>query len=75
MQRTRHNGVSRYDLDVERILTWAAPLLDDVEIKYAFKEFDGNFMDENIYRQNGSSEVDAAWEALGVDCTFLVCMC
>lgn len=44
-----------------------SPLLDDVEIKYAFKEFDGNFMDENIYRQNGSSEVDAAWEALGVD--------
>lgn len=25
-------------------------------------------MDENIYRQQGSPEVDAAWEALGVDC-------
>jgi hypothetical protein len=25
-------------------------------------------MQENIYRQAGSPEVDAAWEALGVDC-------
>ncbi|KAF7551987.1 hypothetical protein G7Z17_g4615 [Cylindrodendrum hubeiense] len=38
-----------------------------VDIKYAFKEFDGHFMEENIYRKNASAEVDAAWEALGVD--------
>jgi hypothetical protein len=25
-------------------------------------------MDEDIYRQQGSPEVDEAWEALGVDC-------
>ncbi|KNB04823.1 hypothetical protein FOXG_06833 [Fusarium oxysporum f. sp. lycopersici 4287] len=29
--------------------------------------FDGNFMRENIFRGNASPEVDAAWEALGVD--------
>ncbi|KAH7153330.1 hypothetical protein EDB81DRAFT_648860 [Dactylonectria macrodidyma] len=44
-----------------------SPLLDDVEIKYEWKTFDGNFMEENIYRQNASKKVDAAWEALGVD--------
>ncbi|KAH7133107.1 hypothetical protein B0J13DRAFT_93554 [Dactylonectria estremocensis] len=44
-----------------------SPLLDDVDIKYEFKTFDGHFMEENIYRQNASAEVDAAWEALGVD--------
>ncbi|KAK7421541.1 hypothetical protein QQZ08_009886 [Neonectria magnoliae] len=44
-----------------------SPLLDDVSIKYSFKPFDGNFMEENVYRKNASAEVDAAWEALGVD--------
>jgi len=28
-------------------------------------------MQEDIYRQSGSPEVDAAWEALGVDCRWL----
>ncbi|CAM1510541.1 Fc.00g008760.m01.CDS01 [Cosmosporella sp. VM-42] len=44
-----------------------SPLLNDVQIKYEFQHFDGNFMNESIYRQKGSPEVDAAWEALGVD--------
>ncbi|CAG9986681.1 unnamed protein product [Clonostachys byssicola] len=44
-----------------------APLLRDTPITYRTHTFDGSFMDENIYRQEGSPEVDAAWEALGVD--------
>ena len=33
--------------------------------------FNGSFMKENIYRQAGSPEVDAAWQALGIDCKLL----
>ncbi|KAH8675591.1 hypothetical protein BX600DRAFT_546380 [Xylariales sp. PMI_506] len=29
--------------------------------------FNGSFMQESVYRQQGSPEVDAAWEALGED--------
>jgi hypothetical protein len=31
------------------------------------KAFNGSFKSENIYRMNGSPEVDEAWESLGVD--------
>ncbi|KAF5022922.1 hypothetical protein F66182_5041 [Fusarium sp. NRRL 66182] len=44
-----------------------APVLRDVAIKYKTQLFDGNFMEENVYRRNASKEVDDAWEALGVD--------
>ena len=49
-----------------RIFT--APILDDVDISYQEEDFDGRFVEENIYRQVGSPEVDAAWEDLGVGC-------
>ncbi|KAK7224107.1 hypothetical protein V2G26_012110 [Clonostachys chloroleuca] len=49
------------------IMVILAPLLRDTSITYRTHTFDGSFMDENIYRQQGSPEVDAAWEALGVD--------
>ena len=45
-----------------------APVLRDVDIKYQPTEFNGAFMKEDIYRQEGSDEVDKAWEALGVNC-------
>jgi hypothetical protein len=45
-----------------------APLIRDVSIEYNDKEFNGSFMNENIYRQVGSPEVDRAWEDLGVNC-------
>lgn len=32
------------------------------------KQFNGTFMVEDVYRRPGSPEVDAAWEALGLDC-------
>ncbi|VUC21311.1 unnamed protein product, partial [Clonostachys rosea] len=46
--------------------SWS-PLLQDVPITYESHTFDGSFMNENIYRQQGSPEVDAAWDALGVN--------
>ncbi|KAI1334736.1 tat pathway signal sequence [Xylariaceae sp. FL0016] len=44
-----------------------SPVLQDVEIKYGKKPFNGSFMHETIYRQPASPEVDEAWEALGVN--------
>lgn len=52
-------------------LSIAAPVLKDVSIKYHEQPFDGNFMEENDFRKNGSAKVDEAWESLGVDCMCL----
>lgn len=51
---------------------FVAPLVRDVAIQYKPKEFNGSFMNENIYRQVGSPEVDKAWEDLGVNCEYEV---
>lgn len=49
----------------------AAPLLNQqIDLSYHKIRYDGTFMKENIYRQIGRPEVDAAWEALGVNCEF-----
>jgi hypothetical protein len=45
----------------------AAPLLKDVKIRYETIKFNGSFLAESIYRQPPSPEVDAAWNALGID--------
>ena len=45
-------------------------MLRDVNIKYSFTQFNGSFMQEEVYRKVGSPEVDEAWEALGVDCEY-----
>jgi hypothetical protein len=45
-----------------------APVLTEVGIKYAWHEFNGSFMQENVFRGHASPEVDAAWEGLGVGC-------
>ncbi|ETN43878.1 uncharacterized protein HMPREF1541_11009 [Cyphellophora europaea CBS 101466] len=42
-------------------------MLEDLDIEYNTIQFNGSFMAENIYRQAASPEVDAAWEALGVN--------
>ncbi|KAB5585655.1 hypothetical protein GE09DRAFT_1071466 [Coniochaeta sp. 2T2.1] len=47
--------------------THYSPVLKDTGIKYSAVKFNGTFMKEDVYRQTGSPEVDAAWEALGVD--------
>ncbi|KAF7187165.1 hypothetical protein HII31_11546 [Pseudocercospora fuligena] len=45
----------------------ASPVTRDLDITYHTQQFNGSFMEENIYRRQGSPEVDAAWEALGVN--------
>lgn len=45
-----------------------APVLNEVGIKYDFVQYNGSFLEETIYRQRASPEVDDAWEALGVNC-------
>lgn len=45
-----------------------SPLTRDLDITYHIQQFNGSLMKENVYRQPGSPEVDAAWEALGVNC-------
>lgn len=45
-----------------------SPVTRDVDITYHTEQFNGSLMMENIYRLPGSPEVDAAWEALGVNC-------
>ncbi|KAK0725530.1 hypothetical protein B0H67DRAFT_659132 [Lasiosphaeris hirsuta] len=47
--------------------TPSAPVLSDVGVKYAVQKFNGSFMKQDVYRLPGSPQVDAAWDALGVD--------
>ncbi|KAF2443712.1 hypothetical protein P171DRAFT_455564 [Karstenula rhodostoma CBS 690.94] len=44
-----------------------SPLIKEVEPKWHDVRFNGTFLHENVYRQGAGPEVDAAWEALGVD--------
>ncbi|KIW09900.1 hypothetical protein PV08_11676 [Exophiala spinifera] len=46
-------------------VTQGSPLLEDISLSYKTIRFNGTFLDENIYRQSASPEVDAAWQALG----------
>ncbi|KAK3935324.1 hypothetical protein QBC46DRAFT_422863 [Diplogelasinospora grovesii] len=62
-------GHQRIDLDAAcaEHTTQYSPVLRDAKVKYAFTSFNGSFLQQDIYRLPGSVEVDAAWEALGVD--------
>lgn len=51
------------------LMETTAPLLNQIDLSYNIIRFNGSFLKENIYRHPGSPEVDAAWEALGVNCT------
>ncbi|KAL4900124.1 hypothetical protein BDW74DRAFT_188669 [Aspergillus multicolor] len=44
-----------------------SPVLANVPIKYHRQRFNGSLLEENTYRQDAGLEVDAAWEALGVN--------
>lgn len=43
--------------------------MEDVDISYDVVRYSGSLMHENVFRKAGSSEVDAAWASLGIDCT------
>lgn len=69
LEHVSQKGKRHEDL-LERVSTNAdtAPLMRDMDVTYHVEQFNGEFLTENIYRQNASQEVDDAWEALGVDC-------
>lgn len=46
----------------------AAIVPDGKDNKMITVRFNGSFFDETIYRREASPQVDAAWEALGVNC-------
>lgn len=52
-------------------LTFSAPIMNDITVKYSLEEFDESLLKETIYRQDASPAVDAAWDSLGVNCEFL----
>ncbi|KAL5358083.1 hypothetical protein BJX96DRAFT_182665 [Aspergillus floccosus] len=64
-------GYHWQDVDVNKQciehVSQKAPLMRDMDVTYHVEQFNGEFLTENIYRQNASQEVDDAWEALGVD--------
>lgn len=43
-------------------------MISNVGISYHQEQFNGSFVNENIFRQDASPEVDAAWKSLGADC-------
>lgn len=45
-----------------------SPLIPDITLAFHEQQFNGSLLNENIYRQNASEEVDEAWQALGIDC-------
>ena len=72
-QNIQLDGVSSLSTLHRAVLTGSvieAPLLRDVPIKYIYKEFNGSFLEEDVYRKVGSAEVDEAWEALGSACEY-----
>ncbi|RDW72708.1 oxidase ustYa family protein [Aspergillus mulundensis] len=58
-----------HDLDetCSRHTTHYSPVLSNVPIKYQRQRFNGSLLKQNIYRQDASPEVDAAWEAIGAN--------
>lgn len=51
-----------------RLLINSAPVVKDVKANWHTQQFNGSFLHQNVYRQPAGPEVDAAWNALGVNC-------
>ena len=54
------------------LLMATAPVVRDVKPNWHTQLFNGSFLHQNIYRQPAGPEVDAAWDALGVNCKSIV---
>lgn len=63
-------GLHRVTRRRPRLTRPAAPVISNVGISYHQEQFNGSFLNENIYRQDAGPEVDAAWKSLGADCEF-----
>lgn len=46
----------------------SAPFDNEVGVKYSEVQFNGSFLHTTAFRRDAGSEVDAAWESLGVNC-------
>ncbi|KAK0653337.1 Cyclochlorotine biosynthesis protein O [Lasiodiplodia hormozganensis] len=60
----RHNPT---EISCTKQLNQFSPLWGEVDISYEVIQFNGSLLKENIFRQDASPEVDAAWESLGVN--------
>ncbi|KAJ5740756.1 hypothetical protein N7493_000628 [Penicillium malachiteum] len=49
------------------VLFMSAPVLKETGVEFITQGFNGSLLKENIFRQDASPEVDAAWESLGVN--------
>ena len=58
----------RVDDECTRHVSHYSPIMKDVPITYREQRFNGSLLKENIFRQDASPEVDAAWESLGINC-------
>lgn len=52
------------------MLMSTAPVVRDVKPNWHTHTFNGSFVRETIYRQAAGPEVDAAWDALGINCKY-----
>ncbi|GLB11104.1 hypothetical protein AtubIFM57258_007523 [Aspergillus tubingensis] len=50
-----------------RRITQHSPVISNVGLNYHKQQFNGSLLKENIFRQDASPEVDAAWESLGAN--------
>ncbi|KAJ6036234.1 hypothetical protein N7540_000513 [Penicillium herquei] len=59
----------RGDLDVlcAYHVSQYSPVLKETGFDYITQKFNGSLLKENVFRQDASPEVDAAWESLGVN--------
>ncbi|PTU18998.1 hypothetical protein P175DRAFT_0442924 [Aspergillus ochraceoroseus IBT 24754] len=62
-------GYQKHHLDemCTRHISQYSPVLSQVPIKYHRQRFNGSLLKENVFRQDASPEVDAAWESLGAN--------
>ena len=70
--RNDSKGSEKSNLDeCTRRTSQYSPVMREVPIQYSEQRFNGSLLKENIFRQEASPEVDAAWESLGVNCTYI----
>ncbi|OJD31280.1 tat pathway signal sequence [Diplodia corticola] len=55
------------EISCTKQLNQYSPLWDQIEVSYGITQFNGSLLKENIFRQDASPEVDAAWESLGIN--------
>lgn len=52
---------------------YLATVMSEVGVTYHLQKFNNPLLKETVYRQEASPEVDAAWDALGINCILTPC--